>query len=123
MFSNHETANFFYFQYLRKFLKKSSETVSSFDEFNLDSNSDTTTSNQIQTFIELNIYFEKTKIECDTFDKIIQIIRTRDAKFVIIKKFSFRINKKKRNKNDFMWLQILRKEFYIMKNNFHVYVS
>lgn len=123
MFSNHETADFRYLQYLREILKKSSETVSSFDELDLNSNSDTATSNQAQTFTEPDIYFEETRIDCDAFDEIMRAIRTHDAKFVIIKKFSLRVNKKGRNENDSMWLQILRKEFYTMKNNFHVYVS
>ena len=123
MFFNHETANLHYLQYLREILKKNNEIVSSLDEFDLDSNSNTITSSQVQTSTESNIYFEETRIDCDAFDKIMKIIRTHDAKFVVIKKFSFRVNKKKQNENDFMWLQILRREFYIMKNNFHVYVS
>ena len=68
MFFNHKTTNLCYFEYLRELLKKNNEIVLSFDKLDLNSNSNTATSNQAQTSIESNIYFEETRIESDAFD-------------------------------------------------------
>lgn len=100
MFFNYAATDLCYLKYLRKFLKKSSEAILSFDKFDLDSNLNTTTSNQVQIFTELDIYFEETRIERNEFDKIVKVIKMRDAKFVVIKKFSPRVNKKRRDENN-----------------------
>ena len=122
MFPNHEAADLRYLQYLRETLKKSSEAVPPLDGLGLDSNPDTATPSQAQTSTGPDIYFEETRIGCGAFGEVMRAIRTRDAKFVAIKKFSPRVNKRGRDGNDSMWLQTLRREFYTMKDNPHVYV-
>ena len=123
MFSNHETMNSRYVKNLRKIFKKNNETIPPVDGFELDSNSTTATSSQAQTLRESFIYFEKTRIESDAFDEVVRVIRTHDAKYFVIKKFSPLVNKRKRDEHDFTWLKIIRREFFIMKDNSHVNVS
>lgn len=119
MFPNHEAADPQYVEKLRQLFKTSNEAVPPIDGLGLDS----TKSSQAQTLKGPSIYFEETRIESGAFGEVVRAIRTRDAKYFVIKKFSPLANKRKQDEHDSTWLKTIRREFFIMKNNSHVNVS
>lgn len=122
MFPNHEAADPRYLENLRKPFKTSSEVVPPVDGLGLDSNPDTATPSQAQTTSGRAIYFEETRIGSRAFGEVVRAIRTRDAKYLAIKKFIPLVNKRRRDGHDSAWLETVRRVFFTMKDNPHVNV-
>ena len=104
MFSNHEAADSRYVENLRKLFKKSNEAVPPVDGLGLDSNPATATPSQAQTLRGPSIYFEKTRIGSGAFGEVVRAIRTHDANYFVIMKFSLLVNKKKLNYHYSTWI-------------------
>jgi len=121
-FPNHEAADPQYLENLRAFVKKSKKAVLTFNRLGLDSNPVTATPSHAQTPGERIIYFEEDYIGQGAYGQVSKAIRTRDGEFVAIKKFRAPANKRKRGSNDPEWLEMIRREFVIMRDNPHVHV-
>jgi len=119
-FPNHEAADPRYLQNLRAFVKKSKEAGPPFDVLGLDNDLATATPSQAHTPGERTIYFEEGCIGRGAFGWVSKAVRTCDGEYVAIKKFSAPANKRKWDRYDPEWLETIRREFAIMKDNPHV---
>lgn len=120
MFPNHQAADTRYLENLQKLVDSKSEAIPLPDGLGLHSIPATATRRQAQTLSESAIYFEERSLGSGALGEIMKAIRTRDGKFVAIKKFKSWTNKGRRDEHDAAWLQTVRNDFLILESKPHV---
>lgn len=119
-FPNHGAADPQYVANLRAFVKKCREALPFVNALGLDSELATATPSQAQTPGERPVYYNDRTIGHGAFGVVRRVIKLRDGKYFAAKSFFRPPNKRKHDEEDPEWLEQIRREFTIMRDNPHV---